>query len=129
LRLPCAHGCPDSSSPSPVRAGRLIALVALTLIVVSGAGGAPDGLGARLPGLAALLRHIYPKLQTHSLIEFSNRVVSGSSASSRCRRRPRVEAPAVPPRPRLAGAALPLGVVAQAALGGLTVEKSSRPDS
>jgi cytochrome c oxidase assembly protein subunit 15 len=71
---------------------------------------------------------VYPPLQTHALIEFSNRIVSGAVgvivvlvAAAAWRRRPF--------RRDLAWLALllPLGVVGQAVLGGYTVENKLAP--
>ncbi len=106
----------------------LIALVALTLIVLSGAAVRLTGSGLGCPDWPRCYGHIYPKLQTHSLIEFGNRVVGGivgvvavAVAGLAWRRRPL--------RRDLAwlALALPLGVVAQAALGGVTVESKLAP--
>jgi cytochrome c oxidase assembly protein subunit 15 len=104
------------------------ALGALTLIVLSGAAVRLTGSGLGCPDWPRCYGHVYPKLQAHSLIEFSNRFVSGivgvvavAVAVLAWRRRPLRRDLA-----RLA-LALPLGVVAQAALGGLTVENKLAP--
>jgi cytochrome c oxidase assembly protein subunit 15 len=106
----------------------LIALVALTLIVLSGAAVRLTGSGLGCPDWPRCYGHVYPKLQTHSLIEFGNRAVGGivgvvtvGVAVLAWRRRPL--------RRDLAwlALALPLGVVAQAALGGVTVESKLAP--
>jgi cytochrome c oxidase assembly protein subunit 15 len=106
----------------------LIALVALTLIVLTGAAVRLTGSGLGCPDWPRCYGHVYPKLQTHSLIEFGNRAVGGivgvvtvGVAILAWRRRPL--------RRDLAwlALALPLGVVAQAALGGVTVESKLAP--
>ena len=106
----------------------VIALVALTLIVLSGAAVRLTGSGLGCPDWPRCFGHVYPKLQTHSLIEFGNRAVGGivgvvtvAVAVLAWRRRPL--------RRDLAwlALALPLGVVAQAALGGVTVESKLAP--
>src|ERR1700736_3529668 len=99
-----------------------IALAALTLIVLSGAAVRLSGSGLGCPDWPKCYGHAYPPLNTHALIEFSNRVITvpvsiaaGAAWLLAVRRRPY--------RRDLArlGALLPLGVVGQAVLGGFTV--------
>jgi cytochrome c oxidase assembly protein subunit 15 len=100
-----------------------VALVALTLIVLSGAAVRLTGSGLGCPTWPKCYGSYYPPLNTHAVIEFSNRVVSvpvvlaaGFAWLGALRRRPY--------RRDLMwlGALLPLGVIAQAVLGGFTVK-------
>jgi cytochrome c oxidase assembly protein subunit 15 len=106
----------------------LLALGALTLIVLSGAAVRLSGSGLGCPDWPRCYGHVYPPLQTHAVIEFSNRVVGGVVgvvvvivAIAAFRRRPF--------RRDLAwlSLSLPLGVVAQAVLGGFTVTDKLAP--
>jgi heme a synthase len=100
-----------------------VALGALTLIVLTGAAVRLTGSGLGCPTWPKCYGNVYPPLRTHALIEFSNRLVTvpvclaaGFAWLAALRRRPY--------RRDLMwlGALLPLGVVAQAVLGGLTVK-------
>jgi cytochrome c oxidase assembly protein subunit 15 len=99
------------------------ALGALTLIVLSGAAVRLTGSGLGCPTWPKCYGNVYPPLNSHAVIEFSNRVISvpvvlaaGAAWLGALRRRPY--------RRDLMwlGALLPLGVIAQAVLGGFTVK-------
>jgi len=99
------------------------ALVALTLIVMTGAAVRLTGSGLGCPTWPKCYGHVYPPLNTHAVIEFSNRmltvpvsIAAGAAWVMALRRRPY--------RRDLAwlGGMLPLGVVGQAVLGGFTVK-------
>jgi cytochrome c oxidase assembly protein subunit 15 len=99
-----------------------VALGALTLIVLTGAAVRLTGSGLGCPTWPKCYGNVYPPLKTHALIEFSNRLITapvsiaaGLAWLCALRRRPY--------RRDLVwlGALLPLGVVAQAVLGGFTV--------
>jgi len=100
-----------------------VALGALTLIVLSGAAVRLTGSGLGCPTWPKCYGNVYPPLNTHAVIEFSNRVITfpvsvaaGLAWLLALRRRPY--------RRDLMwlGATLPLGVVGQAVLGGFTVK-------
>ncbi len=99
-----------------------VALGALTLIVLTGAAVRLTGSGLGCPTWPKCYGEVYPPLNTHAVIEFSNRLITfpvsvaaGLAWLAALRRRPY--------RRDLVwlGALLPLGVVAQAVLGGFTV--------
>ncbi|MGO9247798.1 MAG: COX15/CtaA family protein [Solirubrobacteraceae bacterium] len=100
-----------------------VALGALTLIVLTGAAVRLSGSGLGCPTWPKCYGNVYPPLRTHAVIEFSNRLITvpvciaaGCAWLGALRRRPY--------RRDLVwlGALLPLGVIAQAVLGGLTVK-------
>jgi len=99
-----------------------VALGALTLIVWTGAAVRLSGSGLGCPTWPKCYGSYYPPLNSHAVIEFSNRVLTapvsiaaGAAWVLALRRRPY--------RRDLAriSALLPLGVIAQAVLGGFTV--------
>jgi heme a synthase len=105
-----------------------ITLAALTLIVVTGAAVRLTGSGLGCPDWPKCYGTALPPLSTHALIEFGNRALSGlvgvltiAAAVLAFTRRPF--------RRDLAwlAASLPLGVVAQAVLGGFTVREHLAP--
>src|ERR1700728_2017532 len=98
-----------------------VALGALTLIVLTGAAVRLTGSGLGCPTWPKCYGNVYPPLKTHAVIESSNRLITGPVSIAAglawllaLRRRPY--------RRDLMwlGALLPLGVVAQAVLGGFT---------
>jgi cytochrome c oxidase assembly protein subunit 15 len=99
-----------------------VALGALTVIVMSGAAVRLTGSGLGCPTWPRCYGKIYPPLNTHAVIEFSNRMITVPVSIAAIaafvlafRRRPyRRDL-------MLLSALLPLGVLAQAVLGGLTV--------
>ena len=105
-----------------------LALASLTVIVFTGALVRLTDSGLGCPTWPRCYGHIYPPVALHPLIEFGNRAVSGlvgvvtvAVLVLAFRRRPF--------RRDLAwlAAALPLGVVAQAVLGGFTVREQLAP--
>jgi heme a synthase len=109
-------------TPSQYAIAAYAAMGAFTLIVLSGAAVRLTGSGLGCPRWPRCYGKVYPPLEAHALIEFSNRMVTIPVAVAAFtafalafRRRPY--------RRDLArlSALLPLGVVAQAVLGGLTV--------
>jgi cytochrome c oxidase assembly protein subunit 15 len=100
-----------------------VALGALTLIVLTGAAVRLTGSGLGCPTWPKCYGNVYPPLNTHAVIEFSNRLITvpvsiaaGLAWLGALRRRPY--------RRDLMwlGALLPLGVIGQAVLGGFTVK-------
>lgn len=100
-----------------------VALGALSVIVLTGAAVRLTGSGLGCPRWPRCYGGYYPPLSTHAVIEFSNRLITGPvSIAAGCawlaalRRRPyRRDLTWI-------AALLPLGVVAQAVLGGFTVQ-------
>jgi cytochrome c oxidase assembly protein subunit 15 len=99
------------------------ALIALTVIVLTGAAVRLTGSGLGCPTWPKCYGNVYPPLTSHAVIEFSNRVLTvpvsiaaGLAWLLALRRRPY--------RRDLTrfGALLPLGVIGQAVLGGFTVK-------
>jgi heme a synthase len=106
----------------------LAALGALTAIVLTGAAVRLTWSGLGCPDWPRCYGNAYPPLQAHALIEFGNRVVEGIVgiavalvAVLAFRRRPFRRDLA------LLALTLPLGVLAQAVLGGLTVVDKLAP--
>jgi heme a synthase len=100
-----------------------VALGALTLIVMTGAAVRLTGSGLGCPTWPRCYGNVYPPLNTHAVIEFSNRMLTAPVSLAALaawvlalRRSPR--------RRDLVwlSALLPLGVLGQAVLGGLTVK-------
>jgi cytochrome c oxidase assembly protein subunit 15 len=115
-------------TPDQFRKVAYLALIALSLIVVTGAAVRLTGSGLGCPTWPKCYGKIYPPITTHALIEFGNRALSGLVgvvcvvvAVLAFTRRPF--------RRDLAWLAvsLPLGVVAQAVLGGFTVREHLAP--
>ncbi len=115
-------------TPMQFRLVAYITLGALSLIVLTGAAVRLTGSGLGCPNWPKCYGGTLPPLQTHALIEFGNRAISGlvgvltvaTFALVFLRR---------PFRRDLAwlSATLPLGVVAQAVLGGFTVREHLAP--
>jgi cytochrome c oxidase assembly protein subunit 15 len=115
-------------TPDQYRKVAYVALGALTLIVLTGAAVRLTDSGLGCPTWPKCYGRVYPPVQAHALIEFGNRALSGfvgfvavvAAALAFTRR---------PFRRDLAwlAVALPLGVVAQAVLGGFTVRYELAP--
>jgi heme a synthase len=115
-------------TPTQYRRLAYLTLAALTLIVLTGAGVRLTGSGLGCPDWPRCYGHALPPLSTHALIEFSNRARSGlvgivtvAAALLAFTRRPFRRDLAV------LALCLPLGVVAQAVLGGFTVREHLAP--
>jgi len=105
-----------------------LALVFLTLIVFTGAAVRLSGSGLGCPDWPKCYGRVAPPLETHAVIEFGNRMLSGlvgivaaAAGLLAFRRRPyRCDL-------ALLGLLLPLGVLGQAVLGGFTVRNHLAP--
>jgi heme a synthase len=115
-------------TPAQFRRVTYIALVALTLIVLTGAAVRLSGSGLGCPTWPKCSGRIYPPLTTHALIEFSNRTISGF-VGIMCLLVVVLAYTRRPFRRDLAWLAwsLPAGVLAQAVLGGFTVREHLAP--
>lgn len=117
-----------SISPTLYANVALVALAALALIVLTGAGVRLTGSGLGCPDWPKCYGQTVPPLDTHAVIEYGNRVLTGFvgiaviAASVLAWFR-------VPFRGHLAlfGALLPLGVIGQAILGALVVKYHLAP--
>lgn len=115
-------------TPSLYARVTLVALAALSLIVLTGAAVRLTGSGLGCPDWPKCYGHTVPPLNIHAVIEYGNRVFTGfvglaviaASVLAWFRR---------PFRGHLAlfGALLPLGVIGQAILGGLVVRYHLAP--
>jgi heme a synthase len=115
-------------SPQLYATVALVALGALSLIVLTGAGVRITGSGLGCPDWPKCYGRTVPPLDTHAVIEYGNRLLTGfvgfaviaASALAWFRR---------PFRGHLAlfGALLPLGVIGQAVLGALVVKYHLAP--
>src|SRR5215218_9712632 len=115
-------------TPRQYRRVAELALVFLTLIVFTGAAVRLSGSGLGCPDWPKCYVRVAPPLQTHAVIEFGNRILSGfvglaavAAGLLAWRRRPFRRDLA------MIGALLPLGVVGQAVLGGFTVRNHLAP--
>ena len=115
-------------SPLQYRHVAELALVFLTLIVFTGAAVRLTGSGLGCPDWPKCYGKVAPPLETHAVIEYGNRILSGfvglaavAAGALAWRRRPfRRDLAAL-------GVLLPLGVVGQAVLGGFTVRNHLAP--
>jgi cytochrome c oxidase assembly protein subunit 15 len=115
-------------SPQRYAQVTLVALAALALIVLTGAGVRLTGSGLGCPDWPKCYGGTVPPLDSHAVIEYANRLLTGfvgfaviAASLLAWRRRPF--------RWHLAlfGALLPVGVIAQAILGGLVVRYHLAP--
>ncbi len=115
-------------TPQQYRRVAELALVFLTLIVFTGAAVRLSGSGLGCPDWPKCYGKVAPPLETHAMIEFGNRMLSGlvgivaaAAGLLAFRRRPFRRDLAV------IGVLLPLGVIGQAVLGGFTVRNHLAP--
>ncbi|MGI8428677.1 MAG: COX15/CtaA family protein [Solirubrobacteraceae bacterium] len=115
-------------TPVQYRRLALVTLVVLSVIVLTGAAVRLTGSGLGCPDWPRCFGKALPPLSTHALIEFGNRMLAGLAgvvtvlaAVLAFTRRPFRRDLA------LLALALPLGVVAQAVLGGFTVREHLAP--
>jgi heme a synthase len=115
-------------TPTQYRRVTFLTLAALTLIVLTGAAVRLTGSGLGCPDWPKCYGNALPPISTHALIEFGNRALSGLvgvitvvAAVLAFTRRPFRRDLA------LLALSLPLGVVAQAVLGGFTVREHLAP--
>src|SRR3954471_6266365 len=117
-----------SISPERYRVVTVVALAALSLIVVTGAAVRLTGSGLGCPDWPKCYGGVVAPLEFHAVIEYGNRLLTGFVGFA-------VIAAALlaffrkPFRPHLAifGALLPVGVVGQAILGALVVAHGLAP--
>lgn len=105
-----------------------VTLIALAVIVLTGAAVRLTDSGLGCPTWPRCYGHVYPPVQVHALIEFGNRAITGivcalcaAAVILAWRRRP-YRRDLV-----LVSLLLPLGVIAQAVLGGITVLEHLAP--
>jgi cytochrome c oxidase assembly protein subunit 15 len=117
-----------SVSPDAYARVAAVALVALALIVLTGAAVRLSGSGLGCPDWPKCYGRTFAPLETHAVIEYANRLLSGLvgltsvvAAGLAFLRHPFRRDLA------LLGVLLPLGVAAQAVLGGVTVRQHLRP--
>jgi heme a synthase len=119
---------PLTVTPAQYRVVAYVALGALALIVLTGAGVRLTGSGLGCPDWPKCYGGTVPPLDVHAVIEYGNRILTGfvgfaviAASLLAFRRRPY--------RWHLAlfGALLPLGVIGQAILGGLVVRYHLAP--
>ncbi len=117
-------------NPGPDTYRRLTyrALFVISLVVATGAAVRLSGSGLGCPTWPKCFGKVYPPLESHSLIEFGNRVLSAiigvgtlATAVLAFRRRPFRRDLAI------LAVLLPLGIVGQAVLGGYTVRAKLAP--
>src|SRR5437763_15290421 len=115
-------------SPAAYARVTLVALAALSLIVLTGAAVRLTGSGLGCPDWPKCYGQAVAPLETHAIIEYGNRLISGlvglaavAAGALAFRRRPFRRDLAV------LGVVLPVGVVAQAVLGGFTVRNHLAP--